>query len=141
MKMLIKTAPFLYEGDDFMKKIIMVCSILALVLALSACGNGNTAQGSNNPNGDSFTVDAIQDNPADYVGAITLIGVVGSSFTQDFALQGESGTFEVLVDYRGSQALPQLGTTLSVEGQLRENRPCCGPGFTLTAVRFEAVGN
>jgi len=127
-----------------MKKLIrciVICITLVIIFTLSACGNGTVTQGVSNTGNDSFTVDAIQDSPADYVGNITLIGIVGNSNTQDFALQNESGTFEVLVDYRGSQALPQMGEKISVEGQLRENRPCCGPGFTLTSTRFEAVDN
>jgi len=122
------------------KMSIVACIVLAIAFALSACGGDRpVAQGANNPNGDTFTIEDIQDSPAYYVGTITLIGIVGSSDTQDFALQNESGTFEVLVDYRGSQALPQLGDKIIAEGTLRENRPCCGPGFTLTTTRFEVV--
>jgi len=121
---------------------IITCIALVILFVLSACGgDGPVAQGANNPDGDIFTIEDIQDNPANYVGAISLIGIVGDSSTQDFALQNESGTFEVLVDYRGSQALPQLGEEIIAEGTLRENRPCCGPGFTLTSIRFEAVHN
>ena len=121
------------------KKSVVICAIVTTII-LSACGGNTTVtQGESNP--DPFTVDDIKDSPANYVGTITLIGIVYDSSTQDFALQNESGTFEVLVDYRGSQALPQLGDKISVEGQLRENRPCCGPGFTLTSTRFEAVDN
>jgi len=122
-----------------MKKFIALCITLMFILALSACGD-NTAQGANNHNG-AIAVYKIQDNPASYIGAITLIGIVGDSGTQDFSLQNEAGTFEIHVDYRGSQALPHLGETVSVEGRLTENRPCCGPGFTLTSTRFEVVSN
>jgi len=126
-----------------MKKIkitIVVCITLVILVALSACGGDRpVAQRAHNQNGDTFTVESIQDNPAYYVGTITLVGVVGNSATQDFALQNEAGTFEVLVDYRGSQALPQIGDIISVEGTLRENRRCCGPGFTITSTQFEAV--
>jgi len=122
------------------KRSIAVCIALAIVFALSACGGDRSvAQGANNPNGSTFTIEEIQDNPAYYVGTITLIGIVGSSSTQDFALQNEAGTFEVLVDYRGSQALPQLGDRIIVEGTLVENRPCCGLGFTITSTQFEVV--
>jgi len=122
------------------KRSIIACIALVILLTLSACGGDRpAAQGASNPNGDTFTVENIQDNPAYYVGTITLVGIVSNSSTQDFALQNEAGTFEVLVDYRGSQALPQIGDIISVEGTLRENRPCCGPGFTITSTRFEAV--
>lgn len=122
------------------KQVIVLCITLMFILALSACGGG-TAQGANNPYGGVFTIEAIQDNPAAYVGTITLVGTVGSSGTQDFTLQNEAGTFEVHVDYRGSQSLPQVGDTIIVEGQLSANRPCCGPGFTIVSAQFEAVDN
>ena len=119
------------------KTSIVMCVAIILALALSACGGG---QGANNPHGGLFAIEEIQDTPANYVGNITLVGIVGSSSTQDFALANEAGTFHVLVNYRGSQALPQIGTKVSVEGQLQENRPCCGPGFTLSSTQFEVVG-
>jgi len=120
-----------------MKKIIASCIVLVLVFALSACGD--STQGANNPDGSTFTIEEIREDPASYIGTITLIGVVGDSSTQDFALQNEDGTFEVLVDYRGSHALPQLGDKVVVEGQLGANRRCCGPGFTIRSTQFEAV--
>jgi len=120
------------------KKIIVLCVTLVFLFVLSACGgNGNVAQ--EVPYNSTFTIEEIQDNPANYVGTITLIGIVGDSSTHDFVLQNEDKTFEVLVDYRGSQAIPQLGDKIIVEGMLRENRPCCGPGFTMTSTQFELV--
>ena len=118
------------------KTSILACVAIMLTLALSACGGG---QGANNPQGGSFTIEEIQGAPANYVGNITLVGVVGASSTQDFALLNAAGTFHIQVDYRGSQALPQIGDKVAVEGQLTENRPCCGPGFTLTSTQFEEV--
>ena len=120
-----------------MKKAITLCALLALVLVFSACSSGS--QGANNPDGGVFTIEQIQDDPAGYVGTITLIGTVGASRTRDFSLQNEAGTFEIQVAYRGSQALPRAGSRISIEGNLAENRPCCGPGFTLTSTRFEEV--
>ena len=125
-----------------MKKCIVACAVFATLFVLSACGGDRAVvQGKNNPDGGTFVVDDIQGSPAYYVGTITLIGIVGNSSTQDFSLQNKAGTFEVLVDYRGSQVLPQVGTEIVATGVLRENRPCCGPGFTLTSTSFEAVSN
>jgi len=122
------------------KKSIFVCITMLLLFVLSACGgNGDAVQEGNYTHGGTFTIEEIQDNPANYVGTITLIGIVGDSGTQDFVLQNEDRTFEILVDYRGSQAIPQLGDRIIVEGTLRENRPCCGPGFTITSTQFELV--
>lgn len=86
-----------------------------------------------------FRIEEIQDDPAAFLGNITLIGIVGDSETRDFSLQNESGTFYVLVDYHGSEALPQLGAEVVIEGELTENRPCCGPGFTIRTTRFDLV--
>ena len=119
------------------KKITILSTVLVIAFALSACGGA--AQGENNPYGDAFTIEEIQANPSSYSGEITLIGIVGTSNTQDFSLQTSSGTFEVLIDYRGSQALPSLGDRVAVEGQLSQNRPCCGPGYTIVSTRFEEV--
>jgi len=118
--------------------IILLCLVPVLAFAVYG-GNRGIVQGRNNPDGGIFYVEEIGHSPADYVGVITLIGIVGDSVTQDFSLQNEDGTFQVLVDYRGSQALPQLGSEVIVHGQLRVNRPCCGPGYTLTSTRFEWV--
>jgi len=122
-----------------LKKIVVPCIALMFIFLLSACGEGAVTQGVNNLDGGTFSMEEIQDDPASYMGVITLIGVVGDSNTQDFALQTEAETFEVLVDYRGNQALPQVGDAIVVEGELRENRPCCGPGFTIRSTQFEAA--
>ena len=130
-----------HEGDLVMKKmksIISLCVTLIITLAFCAC-TGSVRQGVNNPDAGTFGIEQIQDEPASYVGKITLIGIVANSSTQDFALENETGTFEILVDYRGSQALPQVGDKVEVEGQLTQNRPCCGPGFTIMSTRFERV--
>ena len=114
-----------------MKKVVALCIFLALALTLFGCA------GTSGPEGGTFTIEEIQGEPDRYLGTITLTGITGPSPRHNFALQNEAGTFEVQVDYRGSQALPQIGDRISVEGQLTQNRPCCGPGFTLTATRFE----
>ena len=119
------------------KNFILLCVAFVFIAALSACAG--EAQGANNPDGSRFAIEDIQDNPASYVGAITLVGIVADSAAQGFVLQSETGSFEVFVEYRGSQALPQNGDRVAVEGQLTENRPCCGPGFTLSSTRFEEV--
>lgn len=120
------------------KGFMLLCAACLFVLALSACG-GYVGQGASNPNGDIFAIEDIKDNPSNYVGEITLVGIVVNSTAQGFALQDETGSFEVFVEYRGSQALPQNGGRVAAHGQLTENRPCCGPGFTLNSTRFEEV--
>jgi len=118
---------------------IVTCITLVLAFVLSACGDGNAAHGANNPDGATLSIEEIEASPQSHLGEITLVGIVGSVSSQEFTLQTEMGTFEVTVNYRGSQALPETGEMLAVGGQLSENRPCCGPGFTLTSTRFERV--
>lgn len=116
---------------------ITVCIGLVLMFVLSACGNnGLIVQGENNPDGGSFTIEQIQNNPRDYLGEITLTGIVSSVNSREFVLQNETDTFEITIDYRGNQAFPQVGDVVTVEGQLIENRPCCGGGFSVNSTRF-----
>ena len=117
-----------------MKKSKLCIIAIVLVFALAACGG---TQGANNPNGGTFAVDEIQNRPANYVGAITLVGIVGNSTTRDFALQNQAGTFEILVDYRGSQALPTIGSTIRITGRILNN--CCGDGVKIRSTRYEVV--
>ena len=116
------------------KKFIVASAIIAISLGLTACGDDEEAHVG------AFTVEEIQDDPASFVGEVTLTGIVGDAESRDFSIQNESGTFEVGVAYSGSQALPQLGEEIVVEGTLTENRPCCGPGFTINITSFELVG-
>ena len=119
-----------------MRKIITLCVVLALILTISACAPAESAD-NDNTSDNYLTVESIQYDPASYLGVISLTGIVGNSTSQDFALLTEAGDFEILVNYRGSQALPEVGDIITVHGRLTQNRPCCGPGFTLTSTRFE----
>jgi len=120
------------------KACYVIC--IALILALSACGgNGSATQGENNPDGGTFVIEQIQDNPRAYLGEITLAGIVGDANSREFVLQNDANTFEVTVDFRGNQAFPQVGNKVIVDGQLIENSPCCGGGFSIISTRFELV--
>jgi len=116
------------------KKIIaLYITVLLLNLAFTACGADEVEYSG------TFAIEQIQDDPHTFLGAISLIGIVGDVNSQDFTLQNGTGTFIITVDYRGSQAFPQSGDEIVVQGQLSENRPCCGPGFTLRTTQFELV--
>ena len=122
------------------KKIIIPSGILiiAMFVAFVIVTNARTVvQGPNNPYGGTFAIDAIAHQPALYMGHITLVGTVGTSQTQDFAVATDNGQFYVLVDYRGGNALPAEGSHIAVTGVLRPNRPCCGPGYTVRSTSFE----
>ncbi|MCL2407462.1 MAG: hypothetical protein FWC95_05980 [Defluviitaleaceae bacterium] len=121
------------------KRAIALGVFVVVILFFAACDR--SAEESGYTVGNIFTVDDIQDNPADFAGTITLIGVVGHSVSHDFLLRNEAGTFVVQIDYRGNQALPQVGDRVSVEGRLAEMRACCGPGFEVVSMRFEEAGN
>ena len=114
-----------------MKKLIILSMAFVLALSLFACsGRGNEGN-------DILTIDQIQNNPTSFLGQITVVGIVAPSESQDFNLRSQSGNFEIFVDYRGSQALPQVGEKIIIQGDFTENRSCCGPGFTLTSTGFE----
>jgi len=87
-----------------------------------------------------FYVDEVAASPHDFTrGRLTLTGTVGSVLTTDFTLVNEAGDFFVMIFYRGNQALPRVGDRVVVEGRFRENRPCCGPGFSMTVTAYEPV--
>jgi len=120
------------------KACYVLCITLVLIFAISACGgNGSATQNESNPAGGAFTIEQIQDNPRAYLGEITITGMVSSVGSREFVLKNESNTFEVTVDFRGSQAFPQVGDKIIVDGELVENRPCCGGGFSITSTKFE----
>jgi hypothetical protein len=88
----------------------------------------------------ALTLDVIAEDAASYVGGRRrIVGYVAESATMPFALENASGTFLIQVDYRGNEALPELGEKIIIEGQFVENRPCCGGGFTLMTFAFTLV--
>jgi len=132
--------------------IIIPLAALALVFVLSGCIDNSAVQAETNPNSnstqtasntennsaiDALTVVQIEVNPRLFLGEVTLIGVVGSVGAREFLLFNDDNTFEISIDYRGNQAFPQVGDEVIITGQLIENRPCCGGGFTIIATRFD----
>jgi len=70
-----------------LKKLIIISTILTFSLGLFACGGEDVS------NFGEHTVEEIQDDPAAFLGEITLTGIVGAAETRDFSLQNELGTF------------------------------------------------
>jgi len=105
-------------------------AVFVCAFALAACG------GSENENHGEISIEQIQNDPQAFLGDITLTGVVGEVNAREFTLISSTAAFDVTVDYRGSQAFPQVGDEVVVDGTLTENRPCCGGGFTLTSTHF-----
>lgn len=136
------------------KGIIIPLVALTLVFVLSGCTDNSAVQAETNPNSnttqtasdtennstiDALTVGQIGVNPRSFLGEITLTGVVGSVDAREFFLFNDDNTFEISVDYRGNQAFPQVGDEVIITGQLIENRPCCGGGFTIITTSFDLV--
>ena len=70
---------------------------------------------------------------------LTLVGFAANIGSQFFYIQNESGTAELMIDFRGSQAFPQEGDEIVIKGELIQN--CCDPNlYMLRAMRFELVG-
>ena len=116
------------------KRILLaLCTVLVCVLAFFGWNTFLRDAG-------HFYVDEVAANPHDFTrGRVTLTGTVGSVLATDFTLVDEAGHFFIMIFYRGNQALPRVGDRVTVEGRFRENRPCCGPGFSMTVTEYEPV--
>ena len=112
-----------------MRKIIFLAIILVFTLALSACGESNTAARPD-LSGDICLAELVA-NPAAFVTdtPILLTGYVASVSTRFFFIQNEEGTALLMIDYRGSNALPDRGEEVSVQGVVVQN--CCDPSLIM----------
>ena len=87
-------------------------------------------------------VDSLEDvvsNPNNFIGnharVITLTGHVTNIGSRAFYIQNESGTAELMIDFRGSQAFPSEGDEIIITGLLIQN--CCDPSlFMLNSMSF-----
>jgi len=118
-----------------MRKSFKCCLFVAMLLTVFAV----TACGDNIDRSLTYSIDALVEDPESFLGEIIIEGIVIESDTRAFALISDAGDFYIRVDFRGSQPLPQLGRRVVVAGQLTENRPCCGPGFTITTTSYELL--
>ncbi|MCL2220847.1 MAG: hypothetical protein FWC20_00795 [Oscillospiraceae bacterium] len=67
---------------------------------------------------------------------IILVGYVVDVSSQFFYIQNEGESAVMKVDFRGSQAFPQIGDEIIISGQLKKD--CCDPRlFMLRAMSFE----
>ena len=85
---------------------------------------------------DSLTIAEIQHDPMSFTGQITIRGTVENHYRFDFSLSEYDTDFELAIDYRGNQALPEIGSVIRITGQMNY-RGCCGVHFIST--RFEVV--
>jgi len=118
------------------KKVFCCITVLALSLVLFACG------GSEDETRDvgAITMDEIQENPEDFLGEVSLTGRVGNIGSLGFTLVNEAENVHIIVEYRGSEALPDVGEMVTVDGTLLMARSCCDEAFMLSSTHFERHG-
>ena len=112
-----------------MKKSIVLLMLFVSVLVFVACGSA-AQEDALYP----ITPGQMQHDPMSFTGQIEVMGTVGSYGRFNFSLSSDDGDFELAVDYRGRQAIPEIGSTIIVTGRMNY-RSCCGPH--LIATRFE----
>jgi len=116
-------------------KMVFVPAIaLALVFALSACGSDSYDSAAG---GQIATLETVLGNPAGFADSqLTLEGFVANVSARFFYVRNETGTAELMVDFRGNQAFPSEGEKIAVRGNLVQN--CCDPNlFMLMSFGFE----
>jgi len=123
------------------KQIITVILLLLTILLVAACSNEETSSTPTIDNNtdtlpDTLTPAQMQHDPMSFTGQITVTGIVNYNGRFNFAVFTEGEDFELAIDYRGNQALPDVGTTIAVTGEMNY-RPCCGPHILSTL--FEVV--
>jgi len=124
-----------FEKRAIVNKYITLSVVLVLIFALSACGETN---GESSAVDGVLTIEQIKDNPYSFLGDVIITGIVDYGGTHNFILRDEARTFELPIDYRGNQALPQAGDEITIEGSLVDN--CCGEGILLRAMQYELAG-
>ena len=116
-----------------MKRILFLLVLLVGALIIAACGSAAVEYTANaNTSSAPLTVDEMQHDPMSFTNQISVIGTVGNYGRFNFSLSGENGDFELAIDYRGNQAIPEMGTTIIANGRMNY-RPCCGPHLIVTS--------
>ena len=120
-----------------MKKTVVLLVLLMLILVFTACesDNPNNTSDATTAAAEPLTTDQMQYDPMSFTGQISVIGTVGDYGRFNLSLSGDDN-FELPIDYRGNQALPQMGSIIIATGQMNY-RACCGPH--LISTHFEVV--
>ena len=116
-----------------MKKYVAVLALLLFAVAFTACGAAEAVHEG------VFPLEDVLHDPQAHMGQISIMGVAGISHGNEFVLLTPDGERGIVVEYRGSQAMPTAGATLVVTGSLRAQRPCCGDGYEMHSTSFEVV--
>ena len=117
-----------------MKKFIALLTLFVIALATVACGDEDTQD-----NTDAVLTPAqMQHDPMSFTGQLSIEGVVGEQRANqfNFSLYCDDCDFVLDIDYRGNQALPEIGTIVVITGQMNY-RSCCGQH--LVSTNFEVV--
>ena len=118
-----------------MKKFFILLTLLVGIILIASCGA--EAAPSNSDNSPSvLTLDQLQHDPMSFTGSISVAGIVGDYGLHNFSIYKSSVDFELAIDYRGNQALPEMGTEIIATGRMNYRR-CCGPH--LVATSFQEV--
>jgi len=104
--------------------------MLLIVVTFTGCNGDDSAVQ------DYLTPSQMMPDPMSFSGDVSIRGTVGDYGRFNFSLYDDAGEFEIPIDYRGSQALPAMGTVIIATGQMNY-RSCCGPH--LIATRFEVA--
>jgi len=116
-----------------MKKLMLLLIVCMLTMSLTACSSDDTDDYDTNS---VLNTTQMQDDPMSFTGQISVEGIVGNYGRFNFSISDGEGIFELAIDYRGNQQLPELGTNIIVTGQMNYRR-CCGPH--IIATQFEAA--
>ena len=118
-----------------MKKVIVLLMLFVIATIVAACGSA-ADQGTPGDSSNTLTLAQMQHDPMSFTGQISVEGIVGNYGRFNFSLSGENVDFELAIDYRGNQSLPEIGTVIVATGRMNY-RSCCGPH--LISTRFEVT--
>ena len=115
-----------------MKKIFILLTLLLSIFVIASCGAEAVQTGTDDSTSAPLTLDQLQHDPMSFTGSISVMGVVGDYGRYNFSLSSSDADFELAIDYRGSQALPEIGTVIIATGRMNYRR-CCGPHLVATS--------
>ena len=119
------------------RKLVLLGITAVLMLVLVACGGDTQGSSPNEGNpGATLTVRQLLESPLSLNSEVSVIGTTQNDGRHSFALAQDGVAIPLLVDYRGSQALPAYGIEVIVTGQVMID--CCDNVY-IRAVSYEVV--
>ena len=114
-----------------MKRLFIILTLLVSIIIIASCG-AEAADTNPEDSSDPLTVSQLQHDPLSFTGSISVMGIVGDYGRHNFSISSNGVDFELVIDYRGNQALPEVGTEIIATGRMGY-RPCCGPHLIATS--------